>query len=86
MRFELKRCLDEAEYAGIFCHSHIIGWVKFEIFLILHDVIALTLVPLAFYATYSAAFYTLSEPTFRVTFVKGAAAMVQRGKKTTFIL
>ena len=47
----LKRCLDEAEYAGvlrhspiIFCHSHIIRRVKLEIFLILRDVIALALV------------------------------------------
>ena len=62
----LKRCSDEAEYAGVFCHSHIIRRIKLEIFLILHNVIALTLVPLAFYVTYSAAFYPLSERTFKI--------------------
>ena len=60
----LKRYLDEAEYAGVLRHSHIIRCVKLEFFLILRDVIALTLVPSAFYATFSAAFSAWSERTF----------------------
>ena len=59
----VKRCLDEAEYAGVLRHSHIIRRVKLETFLILRDVIALTLVPSAFYATFSAAFSASSERT-----------------------
>ena len=49
--FYLKRCLDEAEYAGVLRHSHIIRRVKLETFLILRDVLALTLVAPAFSAT-----------------------------------
>ena len=61
----IKRYLDEAEYAGVLRHSHIIRRVKLEFFLILRDVIALTLVPSALYATFSAAFSASSERTLK---------------------
>ena len=61
----LKRYLDEAEYAGVLRHSHIIRRVKLEFFLILRDVIALTLVAPTFSATLYATYYASSELTFR---------------------
>ena len=49
----------------VICHRHKIRGRKLEKFLILRNVIALTLVPSAFYATYSAAVYASYECTFR---------------------